>query len=343
MSKKRILASLISISILATSLMGCGQRTSSEDNDENKATTNSQTESVDTTKTSEEESIEQEFEYYTDNKNIIYCEIPESVILDGKTYEVTEEISYKELEQKQYVQKVVDLEIEDLTQIPGTDIYIGKDGKKYVLKYDQVYVEKENAVIKVKVTDTLTYADKISQPSFPNTRTIKYFNKATNQDDTCEGTLVKSYISKPFQWKNTLKIDGVFQAPSADCGLFELAGLPDIIVPQNAETPAWGSYQQDIIKNLALDPNHFRITAASWNGGQYTDSTINKVCRKALFTGDMYVANFSAEYEGMGESLGYKTKVFYRVSLEELGEDVALEDITTVYKIKAIVKYRLVG
>ena len=48
-----------------------------------------------------------------------------------------------------------------------------------------------------------------------------------------------------------------------------------------------------------------------------------------------------ATYEAEREAEGYGTKVFYRVDAEDV--DAPAEDITTVYHIKAVVTYKLLG
>ena len=53
----------------------------------------------------------------------------------------------------------------------------------------------------------------------------------------------------------------------------------------------------------------------------------------------MFVATYKATYEATRKANGYSTNVYYRMDAE--GLDVDSEDITTVYHIKAIVKYKL--
>ena len=105
--------------------------------------------------------------------------------------------------------------------------------------------------------------------------------------------------------------------------------LEKLYDPKNVEKRIYKSW---------LDGKYFRITGASWNGKQYEQD--GAICRNALFTGDMFVATYKATYEAEREAEGYATKIFYRVDAKDV--DAPEEDITTVYHIKAVVKYKLV-
>ena len=55
---------------------------------------------------------------------------------------------------------------------------------------------------------------------------------------------------------------------------------------------------------------------------------------------DAFVSTYTAEYEGEREAQGYVTKVFFRADADDVDADE--DDVTTIFKIKAIVKYSLV-
>lgn len=332
MKRKEILSLILSMAFVAASLMGCGQQAGEEDGvvqpvDETEA------------QAAEVESIEQEFEFYTDDEDVIYYNIPETIEQDGKTYQLAneDEITYENMGEREVVQQVVDADVEELSDIPETIEYEGENGKTYTLQNEQVYVAEEGTIT-IPVTEEVVYEDQAGKPSVSNTKTITYYNKATGQDEEIEGILQDYYESTPGHWSNTLAIDGVFSAPSTNCTTYTLAGTDNIVVEQSAETPAWETYQTDILASLNLSPDYFRINAAAWNGGQYSQD--GYVMRNAQFTGDVYVASYTAVYEGTGESLGYKTKTFYRADADTVDADE--EDVTNVIKIKAIVRYELV-
>ena len=128
-------------------------------------------------------------------------------------------------------------------------------------------------------------------------------------------------------------------APGEDCDVYELSGASDITVSRKALSPIWATYEKDLIGSLQLDGRYYRITGAAWNGEPYWSSE-GYLCRAARFTGDMFVSTYKATYEAERTASGYKTRVFYRTDATDADTDDA--DITTVYHIRAIVKYRLV-
>ena len=210
MKRKEILSLILSMAFVAASLMGCGQQAGEEDGvvqpvDETEA------------QAAEVESIEQEFEFYTDDEDVIYYNIPETIEQDGKTYQLAneDEITYENMGEREVVQQVVDADVEELSDIPETIEYEGENGKTYTLQNEQVYVAEEGTIT-IPVTEEVVYEDQAGKPSVSNTKTITYNNKATGQDEEIEGILQDYYESTPGHWSNTLAIDGVFSAPSTN-------------------------------------------------------------------------------------------------------------------------------
>lgn len=326
--RKRYISLLLMSAIVAASLTGCGRPS---------ADAGTEPEVVDTTE-AQAAQIEQEFEFFSDKEDEIYVNLPELVEQEGKTYELTTDVSYETLGTRDVVQKVVDSDVEDLSELPETIEYEGANGKTYTLTNEQVYVAQEDAAILIPVTETVVYEDQYGRPSIANTKTITYFNKASGQDEQIEGKLQEFYESTPGHWENTLHIDGTFQAPSTNVSEFTLAGTDNVTVPQSAATPEWATYQTDVLKSLGLSSQYFRINSATWNGEAYAQD--GYILRDAVFEGDAYVSAYTAVYQGMGSSIGYKTKVFYRTDAADVEADA--EDVTTVFKIKAVVRYQLV-
>ena len=327
--RKKYLSLLLISAVLAASLTGCGQKAAESDPGAEEAT-------VDESEAQAAE-IEQEFEFYSDKEDEMYYNLPDVVEQDGKSYELTTDISLETLGTRKVVQKVVESDVEDLAELPERMEYETDIGNTYTLTNEQVYVKEKDATISIPVTDTVVYEDQYGRPSIPGTKTITYFNKVTGQDEEIQGTLQEFYESTPGHWENSLHVDGVFQAPSTNVSEFTLAGTDNVTVPQSAATPEWATYQTDVLKSLGLSSKYFRINAAAWNGDAYTQD--GYIMRNAVFEGDAYVSAYTAVYQGNGASIGYKTKVFYRADAEAV--DAPDEDTTTVFKIKAVVRYKL--
>lgn len=326
--KNRFLATLFVLSLTAASLMGCGSK-----KEEAVAEEPSTEENV-----IQAAEIEREFEFYSDDEEIIYFNFDEEVEEDGKKYGLTQDIELETLGTRDVIQQVVDLDVEKLEDVEETLDYEGANGKKYTLKNEQIYV-REKGLVKIPIYETVTYEDQVGKPSIPGTRTIVWYNEATGEDESFEGILQDSYESTPGHWEAALCVDGLFNAPSDASNEYQLAGTNNVSVSRYAATPEWEGYQNDILKSLHLSSKYYRINSAEWNGDQYYQD--GRVYRAARFLGDKYVSTYKAEYEGEREVEGYMTKVFYRTDVDGL-EEFDQEDVSTVFKIKAVVTYRLV-
>lgn len=289
--------------------------------------------------TKEDELVTQEFDFYSDDEHLILYNYPETYELDGKSYALQEgDVDYETLGTRDTISCAVDMNVEELTDVPDTYTFEGKSGKKYDLNNEQVYI-REKGLVKVPVIEEKFYEDQVGKPNIPTTKTITYYDKEAGADKEIEGTLTSFIESTAGHWENLLKVEGIFMAPGEDCDVYELAGSPNVTVARNASTPAWPGYEKNIADSLGLSSRYYRVNGCAWNGAQYAQD--GYVMRNAFFTGDMFVSTYKATYEAQREVEGYGTKVFYRVDADSL-EDVDEEDVTTVYHIKAIVTYKLV-
>lgn len=336
--KGRILALLLATT-LVLSLSGCGQDpiVPSEEPTESQTEETKESEAEDAKE--KEAFVTQEFEFYSDDEHLILYNFPEVCEIDGKNYALfeEEEIDYETLGTRDTVQTMVEYRVEELTEIPDNYTFKGASGKKYDLLNEQVYIQ-EQGLIKIPVIENVYYENQLGKPSVPSSKTITYYDKALGKDATIRGLLSSFTESTAGRWKNILEIEGTFMAPSESCDVYELTGANHVTVSRAAATPAWDGYEADIMTAMGLDGKYFRITGAAWNGAQYEQN--GTILRNALFTGDMFVATYKATYEAEREAQGYVTKVFYRVDADAV--DAKEEDITTVYHIKAVVKYKLV-
>lgn len=336
--KTRLFTLLLATSLILT-FSGCGNTSVIESEEESSTQTESTEESTEAEEKEEEETfVTQEFTFYSDDEHFILYNFPESFQKDGKDYTLSDEtIDYETLGTRDTVQTTIELNVEELTDIPDSYSFKGASGKKYNLLNEQVYI-KEQGLVKIPVIEEVYYENQLGKPTVPSSKTITYYDKAAKKDATIKGLLTSFVESSAGKWKNILKIDGTFMAPSESCDVYELAGVSNVAVSRAAATPAWEGYEADIQTAMGLDSRYFRITGAAWNGAQYEQD--GAICRNALFTGDMFVATYKATYEAEREAEGYSTKIFYRIDADEV--DAPKEDITTVYHIKAVVKYKLV-
>ena len=282
--------------------------------------------------------ITQEFEFYSDDEHLIYYNFPENYEVDGKNYALSnDQINYETLGTRDTIQVMVEMNVEELEEIPDSYAYESKSGKKYDLKNEQVYIKEQGRVM-IPVIEEIYYEDQIGKPDIPSKKMITYFDKEAGEDKKIEGLLDSFVESKAGHWSNILEIEGTFMAPSEACDVYELAGSSKVTVERNAEKPTWPGYESQVLSSLSLDPKYFRVNDAQWSGEAYPQD--GWILRNALFKGDMFVSTYKATYQAEREANGYATNVYYRIDTE--GLDVDKEDITTVFHIKAIVKYKLV-
>lgn len=325
MKKKRALSILLAVSLLPSTLTGCGKK-------EEPAAVEEETQEE-----AEEESVYQEFDFYSDDESLIMYNFPEEYSISGKTYKLMEDVDYETLGTRDVVQMKVDMAVEDMDEIPETYEYESKSGKTYELANEQVYV-KTKGIVQIPVTEEVHYDKQYGRPSPAATKMITYYDKDAGEDKEIEGTLKDFQETTPGHWEGVLSVDGTFAAPADSVDTYTLAGSDNVVVSRAAETPVWGGYESDVLKSLGLSSKYFRVTGAAWNGGQYEQD--GYIYRNATFTGDAFVSDYTATYEAMREAEGYDTTVFYRVDAEDV--DAPAEDVSTVYHIKAVVKYSLV-
>ena len=287
---------------------------------------------------SAEEIVTQEFEFYSDDEYLILYNFPESLEEGGKSYAITtEEIAYETLGTRDTVQSIVEINVEDLSELPDSYEFTGPSGTTYELKNEQVYI-KEQGMVEIPVIEEVFYKDELGKPDVPSKKVITYFDKAAQSDKEIEGLLTSLVESEAGHWEDLLEVEGTFMAPNESCHEYELAGTPNVKVSRSAATPEWPGYESQILSSLGVDGRYFRVTSAAWSGNQYLQD--GWIMRNALFRGDIFVSTYKATYEAARTAEGYSTKVFYRVDADKV--DAKEEDITTVYKIKAVVKYKLV-
>ena len=335
---RRIITVFLSFSVLI-SLVGCGSSDLTEETvvQVRETETESETEIETETETEEDSFVTQEFEFYSDNEHLILYNFPESYKIGGKDYAISEEdVDYETLGTRDTVQMMVEMNVEELEEIPDSYSYKSTSGKTYDLENEQVYVA-EKGLVKIPVIEEIFYEDQVGKPTIPSKKSITYYDKKSGEDKKIEGLLTSFTESTAGHWEDILEIEGTFMAPSESCNVYELSGAPNVTVSRAAATPVWPGYEQHILTSMGLSRDYFRITGAAWNGEQYLQD--GYVMRNALFLGDMFVATYKATYEAEREAQGYATKVFYRADAEDV--DAKEEDITTVYHIKAIVKYKL--
>lgn len=199
MKKKRALAILLAVSLLPSTLAGCGKK-------EEPAAVEEETQEE-----AEEESVYQEFDFYSDDESLIMYNFPEEYSISGKTYKLMEDVDYETLGTRDVVQMKVDMAVEDMDEIPETYEYESKSGKTYELANEQVYV-KTKGIVQIPVTEEVHYDKQYGRPSPAATKMITYYDKDAGEDKEIEGTLKDFQETTPdtgkasFRWMVRLQL-----------------------------------------------------------------------------------------------------------------------------------------
>ena len=313
----------------------------------------------------EDDTITVDYFFYTEDKNSLNHYIPNTVKKDGKTYEYTGETQYDFLESMQCVEISMELQVEDIAEAKDSIIYTSpQTGITYVLSADSINFG-DLTKIKKKVTERVDYTGCLGMPDIPGIKTIRYYNRETKEEAETQGT-IKDWGSSGEYWASADEaIIGTFERDASDyvnfgTDIWDGDKEWTINVDLDNEYPSWEGYEKDVLKISGVPEDeieNYRITSADWLGDKYYDLTVKDdkevlvEKRDASYGYEAKVRDYWIEYEGYGESEGYKAFVSYFASEEEAlealkkknksitKEDIK-EDIKTLYKVKAAATYR---
>ena len=314
---------------------------------------------------SDENLINVDYFFYTENPEEINYNVPGTTKRNGKTYEYTGKSEYSISETIESIAISLELEVEDINDAEESIVYISPEtGIRYVLSADS-FNWGDLTEIKKRVSERVDYTECIEAPEIPEIKTIAYINKDTDKEEKTEGTLVKKGFSEEYWAKAAEPITGTFERDASDyvnfgTGIMEGNEEWTIRVDLDNTYPSWEGYEKDVLKIAGIpeeEIDNYRITGADWAGDKYYDVTVfnDKETvverRDATYSYEAKCRDYYAEYEGYGESLGYKTFVTYFTDIDEALEalrkkdktatkDLIKDDIKTVYKMKVTATYK---
>lgn len=255
---------------------------------------------------------------FTSNSADAKFEFDEEIKQDGKKYKFkgasydivsqealtenqikTETVDYKNLYQKE------DVNAEDT-------ITVNQDGKEITLNfkdvtYSDTVIENRTA----KVTAYTDYDFKTVKPTPNQTKTVSYYDKATGQTVTRDLALKELKVKSDWAWRPDLTIPITFSFYDS-----EYYKLGDKYIPYNDKTPALNGYENDLLKELKLDPYKYRITSVEWDGAAFKSGDV--LYRKAIAKGERYTANYVAYYESninLPNANGYNAVANYETQI----------------------------
>ena len=314
---------------------------------------------------SDENLINVDYFFYTENPEEKNYNVPGTTKRNGKTYEYTGKSEYSISETIESIAISLELEVEDINDAEESIVYISPEtGIRYVLSADS-FNWGDLTEIKKRVSERVDYMECIEAPEIPEIKTIAYINKDTDKEEKTEGTLVKKGFSEEYWAKAAEPITGTFERDASDyvnfgTGIMEGNEEWTVRVDLDNTYPSWEGYEKDVLKIAGIpeeEIENYRITGADWAGDKYYDVTVfnDKETvverRDATYSYEAKCRDYYAEYEGYGESLGYKTFVTYFTDIDEALEalrkkdetatkDLIKDDIKTVYKMKVTATYK---
>lgn len=314
---------------------------------------------------SDENLIKVDYFFYTENPEEKNYNVPKTTKRNGKTYEYTGKSEYSISETIESIAISLELEVEDINDAEESIVYISPEtGIRYVLSAES-FNWGDLTEIKKRVSERVDYTQCMNEPDIPNVKTIAYINKDTDKEEKTEGTLVKKGFSEEYWAKAAEPITGTFERDASDyvnfgTGIMEGNEEWTVRVDLDNTYPSWEGYEKDVLKIAGIpegEIDNYRITGADWSGDKYYDVTVfnDKETvverRDATYSYEAKCRDYYAEYEGYGESLGYKTFVTYFTDIDEALEalrkkdetatkDLIKDDIKTVYKMKVTATYQ---
>lgn len=314
---------------------------------------------------SDENLINVDYFFYTENPEEKNYNVPKTTKRNGKTYEYTGKSEYSISETIESIAISLELEVEDINDAEESIVYISPEtGIRYVLSAES-FNWGDLTEIKKRVSERDDYTQCMNEPDIPNVKTIAYINKDTDKEEKTEGTLVKKGFSEEYWAKAAEPITGTFERDASDyvnfgTGIMEGNEEWTVRVDLDNTYPSWEGYEKDVLKIAGIpeeEIDNYRITGADWSGDKYYDVTVfnDKETvverRDATYSYEAKCRDYYAEYEGYGESLGYKTFVTYFTDIDEALEalrkkdetatkDLIKDDIKTVYKMKVTATYK---
>lgn len=340
--------------------------------------------SEDTSEEDEKDLLVVDYQFYSEDQDGKSFSIPQTVERGGVTYTYTGDAEIQVSEIMECIETTFDIEVEEKEDLENEYIYVSeKTGRKYTLKKGDLIYWSEPCEITKIVSQKVQYGPRTKAPSIPQSKTLTYFSKLSQKNEEVEAQLIDSGSSEPYWLEADDPIHGLFYTDrwkmgfqvgwddEANYGEGEAVRIYIINDTgyEDSEYPSWEGYQNDVIKYTGLDPNKYRVVAAGWDGDSWyevkdhdeifhdglTPEPVQVWYRKAAYPYEALVQTYWANYEAKVKTMGYKTRVTYFTTVEDMlkeinkdikdvkkqvtKDDIA-EDISTMYKVSAKAVYK---
>lgn len=224
---------------------------------------------------------------------------------------------------------------------PAETVEIEKDGKPLTVELTGVEYSPTTITNRSEIVSAYTdYSYKTVKPEPAATKTITYHDEASGQDVVATLPFKELKEVDGWAWRSDVTIPIEFS-------LYDAAyyALGDKLVPYNDEKPALAGYETDLLNELGLNPELYRITDVRWDGEPYYVGEVRY--RKAIATGERYTANYIAVYENrvdLPDVSGYNAVATYQSVVDvNSGDREYTVEATAVYERDYTVAYAIAG
>ena len=260
--------------------------------------------------------------------------LPESIVFEGRTYQLVDlnDVSLSTLGYSDYLQKEIVVTLEDPSELQDTlTISSEQDGRllklyEKKLNYQEVTLTRTFEVSHTGLTGNVSSKDIDQQ--------IEVEVMINGQPEKRTAQLQKFEKVSDNYRINDVVINAVFEGEK-DTRYFEVPGDKEIAIDQ--DKPVWPDYQKDILKERKMSAAYYQITDGRWSDKYHEEK--GRYVRHAVYTGSRLAADYLAVYAVSYNTMGYQGKAIYRTEAKPSDDS---SEVKRVYRIKAIVTYRLV-
>ena len=273
-------------------------------------------------------------EEFTADSPSFYYDFDDTTQKNGKTYYL-KNVSYKVLSAdnlqttEPVIQKINYSNLYEKNVEPPESLTVPKGDQEIEVKLtDFQYTETVITDRKELVTAYTDYDYKTEMPEPTEVKNVIYHDEASKQDIPATLKLKELKEVDSWKWRDDVEIPITFSLYDA-----EYYVLGDNLIPYNEDKPALEGYEDELLTELNLDTNKYRITSVEWDGEPYTVGEVRY--RKAIAHGERYAANYVAVYEdvvALPDVDGYNAVAEYRSEIPELtGETEYTVQATATY------------
>lgn len=185
--------------------------------------------------------------------------------------------------------------------------YMDQEGKQYWLKEwhlepYKIPARRENA------ERTVLYEEVEWEEQIPKQATVTSTDKVTGQRLQKDCPVLQKRFERE-RWIPDFKFTAVFHSYDAD--YYQLGTKK---VPYNSHKPELEDCEPELLAEIGVKPENYRILHAAWKGDSYFDEN-GILCREAEITGEKKVADHYVTYGGemvFPEAFGVKSIAVYR-------------------------------